>query len=279
MRAKPSRRGAVHCELPSSRAFTPPRVCAVSYLNTLPLVWGMLHGEQKQRFDLSFALPSECADRLADGRADIGIVPSAELLRLDLEIVRGTGIASEGPVRSILLIAKTSLANVRTLAADTSSRTSVQLARIILQERYGASPMLLPMAPNLDAMLKRADAALIIGDPALRIDVDTLRYEALDLGQEWFALTGTPMVFAVWAARRGLTNPGIEAEFAASCTYGLAQLPEIAKAAESERDIPRALALRYLQDNLRVELGPREYEGLDLFLRMVRELRVAAVAS
>ena len=129
----------------------------------------MLHGPQRGLFDLDFRIPSACADELASGRADIGLVPSFEVTRQDLEIIPGTGIGCHGAVRSILLISHQPAAGIRTLAADTSSRTSVQLARVILDRRYGARPEFIPHAPQLDAMLAVADAALIIGDPALRI--------------------------------------------------------------------------------------------------------------
>src|SRR5690242_9592708 len=162
-----------------------PRVCAVSFLNTVPLVWGMLHGEQRDLFDLSFAIPSECANRLADGRADIGIVPAVELNRQRLYILRGTGIACRGPVRSILLISKAPFSQIRSLATDSSSRTSVMLARIILSKKYGAEPELLSHPPDLSSMLQTCDAALIIGDPALLLDPAALPYRVLDLGDEW----------------------------------------------------------------------------------------------
>ena len=179
-------------------------MCAVSYLNTVPLVWGMLHGAERDLFDLEFALPAECADRLANGAADIGIVPVAALLDQDLTIFRGAGIACRGPVRSILLISKEPLRNIRTLAVDSSSRSSVMLARIILSEVYGATPDLISMPPEFGSMLDVADAALIIGDPALRLDSVALReqgFHVADLGEEWWKLTGLPMVFAVWAGR------------------------------------------------------------------------------
>ena len=158
------------------------RICAVSYLNTVPLVWGMLHGDQRGLFDLELAVPSECADRLERGAADIGIVPAVEVHRLGLDIIRGAGIACREAVRSILLISKVPFEDIRLLAADTNSRTSVQLARILLERRHGARPRLLPHAPDLAAMLEAADAALIIGDPALRVDIARLPYYWSDLG-------------------------------------------------------------------------------------------------
>src|SRR5215467_14127665 len=113
----------------------------------------MQHGEQSGLFDLSFAVPSECADRLADGRADIGIVPAVELNRQKLEMIRGTGIACNGPVRSILLISRVPFSEIRTLATDSSSRTSVALSRIVLSRKFGVSPEMVSQAPKLGSML------------------------------------------------------------------------------------------------------------------------------
>ena len=249
-----------------------PRVCAVSYLNTLPLVWGMLHGPQRRLFDLSFAVPSVCADRLAAGVADIGIVPCVEVPRLGLTALPGTGIVSQGAVRSILLITKTDPRRIRTLATDSSSRTSVALARIILSRGYDCEPELHSMAPDLDRMLARADAALIIGDPALRIDPDKLPYPALDLGLEWRRLTGLPMVFAVWAGRPERVRPEWEAAFKKSYEYGAAHMAQILDASTRGHAIPRELAERYLTQNVTFELGPAEYEGMDRFLSYAAEL-------
>src|SRR5581483_8174297 len=162
----------------------------------------MLHGEQRNLFDLSFCLPSECAERLQDGRADIGIVPAIELPRQNLVITATTGIICHGPVRSILLISKLPFENIRTVAADSSSRTCVVLTEIILRRKYGADPEMISAPPHLDRMLERADAALVIGDPALRIDPAVSEHRVLDLGAEWASMTGLPFVFAVWGARR-----------------------------------------------------------------------------
>ena len=159
-----------------------PRVAAVSYLNTLPLVWGMLHGEQSNLFDMEFCVPAECADRLGTGAADIGIVPVAELERLALDVIPGTGIACEGPVRSILLVSQVPVDQIRTLATDSSSRSSVMLSKVLLARKYGVEPELVSMRPELAPMLEKADAALIIGDPALHLDPATLPFQVLDLG-------------------------------------------------------------------------------------------------
>lgn len=250
------------------------RVCAVDFLNTVPLVWGMLHGAQKDRFELEFASPAECADRLADGRADVGLVPSVELLHLDLTVIRGAGIACRGAVRSILLVSKKPLSEIRTLAADSASRTSVVLARMILSRRYAADPELHPARADLPRMLAHADAALLIGDPALRLEPDSLPYAVFDLGREWFEWTGLPMVFAVWAGRAECVGPELEPAFLESCRFGRARLDEIVRSEAARRGISEHLAHTYLARHIVHELGPGEYEGLERFLLLAREFAI-----
>jgi chorismate dehydratase len=229
----------------------------------------MLHGPQHGLFELEFRIPSACADQLASGAADIGIVPAVEIARLGLEIVPGTGIACHGPVRSILLVSSRPAGEIRRVAVDTSSRTSVQLARVILERRYGVSPELLPHPPDLEAMLRLADAALVIGDPALRIDPARLPYHIYDLGAEWVEWTGLPMVFAVWAARPGILTGEIAAAFGESCRYGRERLEEIVAAEASRREFAPQFVREYLTRHIVHELGPRDYEGLDRFLTEV----------
>ena len=247
-------------------------MCAVGYLNTTPLVWGMLHGPQQGLFDLMFRVPSACADMVAAGDADIGIIPSFELTRQDLAVIPGVGIASRGAVRSILLISKRPAAEIQTLAADASSRTSVALASIILARKFGAAPRVLSYAPDLDAMLAGADAALIIGDPALHLDPAKLPYEVHDLGREWTEMTGLPMVFAVWAGPKAVMEPWVEAAFQASCRYGLDHREEIVAAEAARRGFAPELVRRYLGQHIVCELGQAEGAGLELYLRYVREL-------
>ena len=259
----------LHFALPAQPVL---RVAAVSYLNTLPLVWGFLHGAQRRAVDLSFSVPAECADRLARGDADLGIIPCAELDRIGVATLRDVGIACRGAVRSILLISKVDPSAIKVLAVDTSSRTSIRLARILLQKRYGSRPELRPLPPSLPAMLEEADAALVIGDPALRLDPDSLPYNVLDLGQEWFDTTGLPMVFAVWAGRRELLTEEVRTLFRDSCSYGLEHLPEIVSAAERERGFPAELVKEYFTRRIVFELNEEALRGMELFLKLSREL-------
>ena len=231
----------------------------------------MLHGEQRDLFELSFAVPSECADQLASGAADLGIVPTVELPRQGLGYLPGTGIGCRGPVRSLLLISKVPLGEIRRLAADTGSRTTVALARILLARRWGAAPEFLPMAPELEPMLASADAALIIGDAALRLDPKTLPYHVADMGEAWVTMTGLPMVFAVWAGRPELMSAELEATFRASCRFGLEHLEDIVRLEAPRRGISEELAREYLTRHTVLELGDRDYEGMRLFLSYAAE--------
>ncbi len=239
----------------------------------------MLHGAQSGMFDLSFELPAVCAQRVVGGQADIGIVPVATLLDHKLEIFRGAGIASYGPVRSILLISKKPFSKVGVLAVDSASRTSVILSRIFLSALHGCQPALISMRPQLKPMLEAADAALIIGDPALLLDPGELRQRGLyvaDLGAEWTALTDLPMVFAVWAGSRRVHTPEHEAAFIESLNFGLQHIEDIVESEYVGRRVSSALAREYLTRNIRFALGEREYCGLQRFLAAAADLPAAA---
>ena len=252
------------------------RVSAVSYLNTSPLVWGMLHGPQHGVFDVSFTLPSECADALRAGEADIGLIPIIELARQpELVVVPGSSIACEGAVRSILLVSKKPLDEVRSFAADSGSRTSVVLAQIILARKHRVRPNVVALPADLDHMLEQADAALIIGDPALKIDpgMESWRGQPVhvyDLGAEWFEMTALPMVFAVWAGK-GLDSSVIQV-LADSASYGRARTDEIVEHETSNRDLSAELVREYVTRYIRYELGDREREAMNLYLRSAAEL-------
>ena len=258
-----------------------PKVCAVSYLNTVPLVWGIQHGPQAQQFDLSFALPSECARQLAAGETDIGIIPVAALFDGDYEIFRGTGIACHGPVRTILLISKVPFDEIRTVAMDAGSRSSVMLTRIILQQVYGVEPEWHTQPADMIAMLANSDACLIIGDPALRLDPVTLRdqgFRVADLGEEWFTLTGLPMVFAVWAGRTGTLTAERERAFIESYQFGKQHIDEIVQSEFEARGASQELVHQYLTRYIVFELGAEEYEGMNLYLSNVKRLKQQVLA-
>lgn len=247
-------------------------VSAVSYLNTWPLVWGFLHGPQKGLFNFRFDLPVHCAEALRDCQADVGLLPCAELDRIGLDFLPELGIACDGPVRSILLISRCPATEIRTLAVDSSSRTSVALAQIILAERYGCHPVLTPQSPVLKDMLAEHDAALIIGDPALRLDPETLPYLTLDLGAEWVAWSGLPMVFAAWAGRPEFLTASAAAAFRASHEWAMAHVDEMVDHASAERGFPKELARAYFTRHIVYRLSAKHLEGLALFRKLVLAL-------
>lgn len=230
----------------------------------------MLHGPQRECADLSFSTPAVCAEKVDRGEVDVGLVPVAQILRQDLEVASNVGIAADGPVRSILLFSKKPWKQVRTLAADLSSRTSVELARIVLRERFGVQPQVRPAPPELEPMMAASDAALIIGDPALRIEPEELPYEWLDLAAEWTDITKLPMVFAAWAGKKGTPNLEVEDLTVCSYQYGRERLEEIARAEHVRRGITEDLALRYLRDHIHFELGVREQKGMEAFMNMLQ---------
>lgn len=253
-------------------------MCAVSYLNTVPLVWGLLKDPaQSGIFDLRFAVPSVCADQLACGEADIGIVPVIEMERQKLSYFREVGIASHGPVRSILLISKVPFREIRTLATDSGSRTSVMLSRIILAEKYGVEPEVISHPPDLAAMLGVADAALLIGDAALRVDPSTLPFETLDLGEEWTNLTGLPMVFAVWAGRKEAIVEPYGAAFAASCSYGLSRINDIVRTETLQRGFAEPLVREYLTRHIHFTFSASHLTAIETYLKHAAALERTAV--
>ena len=226
----------------------------------------MLHGPERDQVELSFSIPSECARQIESGQIDIGLVPVAEIARQNLQIVPGVGIACFGPVRSILLFSRVPWRHVKTVAADASSRTSVQLARVILAERFGVTPEITEHEPLLDDMLAKADAALVIGDPALRLGPQNLPYEHLDLGEEWRKLTGLPMVFAAWAGKQ--PDSALSQITNASYAFGQARIDEIVASEYRRRGIARELAEDYLRHRIRFVLGEQEMQGLHAFLQL-----------
>lgn len=258
--------------------FSKIRIGAVSYLNPVPLVWGMLYGPQREQVDLSFSIPSVCAEQVESGAIEVGLVPVAEIARQALETVPGVGIACFGAVRSILLFSRVPWPRVRSLAADASSRTSVQLARVILRERFGVEPEITPQQPHLEHMLSTADAALIIGDAALRLNPEKLPLEYLDLGAEWLTLTSLPFVFAAWAGKPGIPLDRISTVTRGSYDFGKTRLPEIAAQESQKRGITQQLAELYLCRHISYELGAPEQRGLDTFLQLANLARPALAA-
>jgi chorismate dehydratase len=275
------------------------KISAISYLNTAPLMWDFEHGTACADFDISYTIPSACAEALRTGAGDIGIIPAAAYATVpDLVIVPEVAIAARREVQSILLVAEMPsktpskmssktpsqlsseewLKQVRTVALDTSSMTSVALAKILFAKWLGGARDYRSMAPDLDGMLTGCDAALLIGDPALQ--VDRSRYFTLDLAEEWVARTGKSFVFAFWAIRRqalaGRDAAAIAEVFKKSRDHGLAPKSLEAIAQQWAPRLGQSLeAVRvYLTHHIHYYLDPPCLEGLDLFYRLGAELGI-----
>jgi chorismate dehydratase len=250
------------------------RLGAVEYLNARPLVFGL---EDASRFDVRFDVPARCAELLHRGAIDVGLIPSIEYLRgrVPYAIVPSLAVASDGPVVSVALYTRKDPHDLRSIALDTTSRTSVALTTVLAHRAYGVSPRLLSMSPDLDAMLAQADAALIIGDKALFLDHDAAGVTKIDLGQAWKALTGLPFVYAFWAGRPGAAAPPDVAALQAARDRGREQLASVAREYYPDDPASRAVAERYLRDNIRHVLDEAELAGLQAFYRYAAELGLA----
>jgi chorismate dehydratase len=251
------------------------RISAISFLNTVPLMWDFEHGTAGAAFDISYTVPSACAAELQAGKADIGIVPAAAYAQIrDLAILPGVAIAARRPVRSILLVSKVPIEKVRTVALDTSSMTSVALTKVLFVRWLGGGRTFTAMAPDIDTMLRDHDACLVIGDTALQ--VDRSRYLTLDLAEEWIRFTGRPFVFAFWAIRRAaLANAPADLAtiFQASRDHGVRpeSIAAIASSWAGRVGLTEAEIRSYLTENIHFHLDPGCLEGLQLFYRHAAE--------
>jgi chorismate dehydratase len=252
----------------------PARLGAVSYLNTRPLVHGL--DRRPDLFTIRFDVPSVCASLLHEGRVDLGLIPAIEYLRGDYAMVPDLAIGSDGPVLSVAIFSSVSIDQVRTLALDLSSRTSVALTRILCARLWDIQPVFIPSEPDIRAMLTSADAALVIGDPALAIDPAGLGATKIDLGEAWKSLTGLPFVYATWSGRDGAVDHEQVAALQQARQRGVQEAAVIAREVAGGDDLAEARAHSYLRDTLKYGLGDRELAGLERFHMLAVELGLAS---
>jgi len=271
----------------------PLRVSAISFLNTAPLMWDFNHGatpeqysdntlprELRSDFTIEYTVPSNCAEALQCGDADIGIIPAITYATIPgLVILPDAAIAAKSAVRSILLVSHKPIEQVNTIAADTSSRSSVALARILCRKLWGRERQFRNFPPDLASMLAACDAALLIGDPALRIE--RTRYFVYDLAEEWRRFTGKPFVFAFWAVRLQALSEirrslDVAAVFRNSRDHGIqpASIAEIARRWSARVGLSEPEVAAYLTENIHFFLDAENLEGLELFFRYSMECGV-----
>jgi chorismate dehydratase len=250
---------------------SPMRLGAVTYLNARPLVYGL---EAHPEFEIRYDIPSECARLLHAHEIDLGLIPSIEYLRgpRPYGIVLGPAVVSHGPVASVAVYTRREPKDIRTIAMDTSSRTSVALATIVLKHQYKVTPSPIALPPDLDSMLAQADAALIIGDTALMLDHAAHGAERIDLGEVWTKVLGLPFVYAFWAGWPRAVTPDNVAALQHARDTGLAHVDEIARQYYPDDRTKQHVACRYLRDNIQYVLGDHEQEGLRTFYRYAAEL-------
>lgn len=280
------------------------RISIVQYLNTAPLVWGFTRGPLQGKYDLSFTVPSKCAEALGSGAADIAIIPAIEYQRIDdLVVLSDLAIACKERVRSLLLIAKKPIDQVRRIALDQSSRSTQALTRILCAEHWSIRPELSEAAPDVQGMLMQADAAMLIGDPALRISIAMEReskrehfgpticqgatlgisseeiLHVYDIVTEWKRFTGLPAVLAIWAAKREAVSLEVAADFAASRDFGMEHIAEIAVEAARELQLPVEALESYLRDNIDFTLDAENQRGLELYFQKAARLGLIPAAK
>jgi chorismate dehydratase len=248
-----------------------PRIAASSYLNTVPLIWSFMRGTRRREVKLvTDAAPARCADMLARGEVEAALVPVIEYQRLDgLSIVPGVCVGSRRRVRSVVLVTGDEvddLRKVRSVALDVSSRTSAALVRVIFREFLGAEPEWIESAPDVASMLKKADAALIIGDPGMTFSRE--RIVVYDLAELWREHTGLGFVFAMWMAREGAPDGLRRVDFAGARDEGLAHIEEIAALYSPAVGLPPGEISSYLLENISFELDEEMSAGLELFYEL-----------
>ena len=273
------------------------RISIVQYLNTAPLVWGFTNGPLIGKYDLSFTVPSQCAEALRTGAADIAIIPAIEYQRIPgLVVLPDLAIASRNCVRSLLIVAKKPMEQVTSIALDRSSRSTQALTRILAAEHWRIDPEFTEAGPDLSAMLEKSDAALLIGDPALRISIAVEKKSTVspqgravcqaatlgitggeilhvyDVVGEWRKLTGLPAVMAFWAARPEVVTPEVLVDFAASRKFGVSQIAAISLEASRELDLPKPALESYLRHNIDFSLGEENRRGLERYFEEAAKL-------
>jgi len=259
------------------------RLGAVGYLNARPHVFGL---DRSPRFALRLDVPSRCAALLHEGEVDVGLIPSIEYLHGRYGIMPDIAVASRGAVASVTLYITRPMADVRSIALDTSSRTSVALTRVLCARKFRIQPAFEPHGPDLESMLRHHDAALIIGDHALFADAGSSTgshpssgapgpvLETIDLGDAWTKMTGLPFVYAFWAGRPGALSAEDVRALQEARDAGLERIDDICRQYFPGNPSRQDVGARYLRDNIKYHLGPDEQAGLELFFRYAVEARV-----
>ena len=252
-------------------SYVPHAVGSVPYLNARPLVHRL-----PPDVAVTYHVPSQLPSLLHSGAANAVLVSSIEAIsNVGMRVCADASISTRGEVMSVRLFSKVPFAEVRSVALDRSSMTSNALARIVLRERFETDPVYAAEPPDLQAMLQRHDAALLIGDNGMRAKAGGLH--VLDLGSEWASLTGLPFVWALWVGFDGLTED-LAADLVRARAAGVAAIPEIiGEEVRSGRWHP-AVCSKYLAEVMNYDLDENHLAGLRLFGRKLIQHGLLAAA-
>jgi chorismate dehydratase len=248
------------------------RIAASSYLNTAPLIWSFIHGSQRDQVELiTDTAPARCAEMLANGDVDAALVPIIEYQRIpDIAIIPDVCVGSRTAVRSVVLVTrKNNLKKVESVALDESSRTSVALVKIVFREFLGFEPKWETSAPDLKSMLAHADAALIIGDPAMKVPRDQFR--VFDLATLWHEFTGFGFVFAMWMVRKDAVEKVSSIDFASVRDEGVANLDHIAAVHAKQIELSEDEVRNYLTKNILFRADEEMQKGLTLYFELAKK--------
>lgn len=241
------------------------RVSCVSYLNSLPFIYGLQQHPISEQIELTTDIPSSGARKMIDGTADLGLLPVAVLPMIPKAIIlKPYGIGADGDVRSVMLFSEVPLDEIETILLDYHSRTSVLLVQKLANQFWKIAPQFLPAQPGFETEVKGNVAGLVIGDRALAMH-GSFHY-SYDLSLEWKKFTGRPFVFACWVANRPLENDFVNA-FNEALGYGLTHLETIPQLDEYP-PLSRVDAIRYLRENIQHRLTDPHWEAMDVFLKL-----------
>ncbi len=243
----------------------------VPYLNALPLIWAL---ERRDDVQLVRLLPSQLGEKLGSGELHASLSPVFDVLDGIGEAILGDGIVgATREVRSVLLFHRKPIGELRSVALDTSSHSSVNLTRVLLSNFYGANPEFVDAPPDLDAMLSHHDGALLIGDPALEAAQRSGDWQTLDLARAWHDFTGLSFTFAAWTGRRGLEeNQGRElaALLNEARDVGVANIEAIARENPTRSPLSPAIRQAYLSEAIEYRFSPSHQAGMRQFARLLK---------
>ena len=245
------------------------RISVVSYLNSKPFIRGLRNASFPQPVDIQLDIPSVCADKLANGSADIGLVPVAMLPSIPgHRIISNYCIGADGPVSSVLLLSQVPLEEIRTILLDYQSRTSVMLARVLAGNLWNIQPEWQQTEAGFESLIRDQTAAVIIGDRALQVHA---KYPYVyDLSEEWKKMTGLPFVFACWVATKELEDEFID-DFNLALRNGLLDIDDIAQE-EKSGFLTEEEVRHYLTENIRYDFSDKMKKAMDTFLSMALQI-------